>query len=230
MTYKNIFIDLDDTLWDFQKNSLVCLEEVYHDYNFDKYYPSFQDYYDVYLPSNHNLWSLYRDGKIDRDELIVERILAPIREFGIDNSKYAKEISDDYLERTTLQTTLIDGAIELLEYLEPNYRMHIISNGFTEVQYRKIKNSGLSSFFDKIILSEAVGVNKPHPLIFDYALEQTNSSRAESIMIGDSLEADIEGAYNSKIHQIWFNPNGEIHNGFKPTYTVKYLHEIKSIL
>lgn len=230
MIYKNLFIDLDDTLWDFQKNSIICLEQIYHDYNFDSFYSSFRDYYDVYLPSNHNLWDLYRQGKINREELIVERILVPIRKFGISSHKYAKEISDDYLERTTRQTHLIDGAIELLTYLKPKYNMHILSNGFTEVQYKKIENSGLTSFFDKIILSEDAGINKPHPQIFNYALDQANASRADSLMIGDSLEADIEGAYNSNINQIWFNPNGDRINGINPTYVVKTLLEIKSIL
>lgn len=231
MSYTNIFIDLDDTLWDFEKNSIICLEEVYHDYSFDKFYTTFQDYYDVYLPSNHNLWSLYGQGKIDREELIIERILFPIRGFGIDDPVYAKEISDDYLERTTQQTNLVEGATELLEYLKPKYKLHIISNGFNEVQYKKINNSGLNSYFDKIILSEDVGINKPHPQIFDYALEKTNAIREQTIMIGDSFEADIQGAHNSNIHQIWFNPNDKAsNNGVTPTHTVGSLLDIKNIL
>lgn len=230
MMYKNLFIDLDDTLWDFNKNSIVCLEEIYHDYKFDRFYPSFKHYYDVYLPSNLNLWALYRHGKISRDKLIVERILAPIREFGVNDSEYAIKISDDYLERTTLQTELVDGAIELLDYLKPKYKLHILSNGFTEVQFKKISNSGLSGYFDKIILSEDVGVNKPHPDIFNYALSQTSSSANQTLMIGDSFDADIVGAYNSNIDQIWFNPNGENSTSIEPTHTVRHLNEISNIL
>lgn len=230
MMYKNLFIDLDDTLWDFKKNSIVCLEEIYHDYKFDRFYPSFKHYYDVYLPSNLNLWALYRHGKISRDKLIVERILAPIREFGVNDSEYAIKISDDYLERTTLQTELVDGAIELLDYLKPKYKLHILSNGFTEVQFKKISNSGLNGYFDKIILSEDVGVNKPHPDIFNYALSQTSSSANQTLMIGDSFDADIVGAYNSNIDQIWFNPNCENSTSIEPTHTVRHLNEISNIL
>lgn len=230
MKYNNLLIDLDDTIWDFHQNSKICLEEIYHDYKFDEFYPTFKDYFDVYLPSNENLWRLYGDGKISRDNLIVERFLAPIREFGIDDPKYAISVSDDYLRRTTEQTALVDGAMELLNYLKPKYKMHILSNGFTEVQYKKINNSGLGGYFDKIILSEDAGVNKPHPEIFDYALKQTNASAEETIIIGDNWKADIEGARNSNIDQIWLNRNGDNVVGFEPTHIVKSLKEIIDIL
>lgn len=230
VSYKNLFIDLDDTLWDIHQNGKECLEEIYTDYGYNKFYPTFDDYYSVYMPSNHHLWNLYRDGKIRKDELIVERFLVPVREFGIDDPEYAKKLSDDFLERTTRKTLLIDGAMELLDYLRPKYRMHILSNGFREVQYKKIQNSGLKPYFDKIILSEDAGANKPHRDIFTHALKCTNSRRAETLMIGDSWDADIVGARNSRIAQIWFNPTDIASDGFEPTHTVKTLMQIKTIL
>lgn len=230
MKYKNLFIDLDDTLWDIHRNGKECLEEIYSDYGYDRFYPTFDDYYNVYMPSNHHLWNLYRLGEIRKEELIVERFLVPVREFGINDAEYAKSLSDDFLERTTRKTRLIDGSIELLDYLRPKYRMHILSNGFREVQFKKIENSGLQPYFDKIILSEDAGVNKPHPDIFTYALKNTNSRRNETLMIGDSWEADIAGAQKSRIAQIWFNPADISSDGFEPTYTVKTLAEIKEIL
>lgn len=230
MTYKNLFIDLDDTLWDIHQNGKECLEEIYHEYKYFNYYPTFEDYYNVYMPSNLHLWDLYRKGIINKEKLIPERFLMPLREFGIDDVDYAKAVSDDFLERTTRKTKLIEGTFELLDYLQPRYRMHILSNGFREVQYKKIENSGLMPYFDKIILSEDAGINKPHPEIFTYALINTNSRRNETMMIGDSLEADIAGAYNSRIDQIWFNPNNELTDGFEPTHTIKKLIEIKGIL
>ncbi len=230
MTYKNLFIDLDDTLWDIHQNGKECLEEIYVDYDYNKFYPTFEDYYAVYMPSNFHLWSLYRQGSIKKDELIVERFLVPVRQFGINDPAYAKALSDDFLERTTHKTRLIPGTMDLLDYLEPKYRMHILSNGFREVQYQKIENSGLMPYFDKIILSEDAGINKPHPDIFTYALKNTNSRRNQTIMIGDSWDADIVGAHNSRLHQIWFNPTHAQPQGFEPTYTVKSLHEIKDIL
>ena len=228
--YNHLFIDLDDTLWDIHRNSRECLIEIYDDYGYKEYFATFDDYYNVYMPSNIHLWGLYRDGQINKDELIVERFLVPVREFGIDDADYAKKLSDDFLERTTYKTRLVDGAIELLEYLKPNYTMHILSNGFREVQYKKIENSGLKPFFDKIILSDEIGINKPHPDFFTHALEKTKALAAEALMIGDSWDADILGAYNSNIHQMWYNPEGLEPNGFRPTYEVKSLWEIMCVL
>ena len=228
--YKTLFIDLDDTLWDIHHNSKECLLEIYDDYGYNQYYETFADYYNVYMPSNFHLWGLYRDGKINKDELIVERFLMPIREFGSYDAVYAKNLSDDFLERTTCKTKLVDGTMELLEYLKPKYNMHILSNGFREVQYKKIENSGLKPYFDKIILSDDVGVNKPHVDFFTYALQNTNAQSAETLMIGDSWDADILGAYNSNIPQMWFNPEAMEPVGFSPTYNVKTLDQIKDIL
>ncbi len=248
MCYRDLFIDLDDTLWDIHRNGKECLEAIYVDYGYGKYYPGFEDYYDVYMRNNNRLWGLYRDGVIQKEELIVERFLAPVSEFGITDLEYAKRLNDDFLERTTRKTGLIDGTMELLEYLKPKYRMHILSNGFTEVQHKKIGNSGLRPYFDTVILSEEVGVNKPHPGMFTHALERAGARREQTVMIGDSWEADIVGAYRSGIDQIWLNPTGEVPTGAVlmgktnaeevslgeafviPTYTVGSLKEIKEIL
>lgn len=230
MEYKNLFIDLDDTLWDIKHNGKECLEEIYHDYGFDAFYPDFEVYYNVYEPNNQFLWGLYSQGRIAKDELIVERFLAPLREFGFEDVDYAKKLNADFLERTTRKTKLIEGALDLLDYLRHKYKMHILSNGFTEVQIKKIENSGLMPYFNKIILSEEAKCNKPHPDIFTYALKNTNSRRDQTVMIGDNWDTDIVGARRSRIAQIWFNPKGENPIGFEPTYTVNSLEEIKKIL
>ena len=230
MQYKNLFIDLDDTLWDIHRNGKECLEEIYCDYGYEKFYPTFEAYYNAYMPGNHHLWALYSQREITKETLIVERFLGPLRGFGIDDPEYAKRLSDDFLERTTRKTKLIDGALDLLDYLKSKYRMHILSNGFREVQFKKIENSGLRPYFDKVILSEDAEINKPHPDIFTYALKNTNSRRDQTVMIGDSWDADIVGARQSRIAQIWFNPRKESSVGFEPTYTVQTLAEIKDIL
>ena len=139
-------------------------------------------------------------------------------------------MNDEFLERTTVKTKLIPHAMEILEYLRPSYRLYILSNGFREVQFKKLSNSGLSPYFAKMILSEDACIQKPHKAIFDFALKNTNSRRSETLMIGDSWDADIVGAHNAKIDQLWFNPKNLSKNGFTPTYTIQSLLEIKNIL
>ncbi|WP_099463665.1 YjjG family noncanonical pyrimidine nucleotidase [Parabacteroides provencensis] len=228
--YKNLFIDLDDTLWDTYHNNKECLEEIYNAYNFGRYYASFEAFFDIYMPNNINLWAKYRTGEINRQTLIIERFCYMTRPMGIEDVKSIMELNNDFLQRTTKKTRLIPGAIELLEYLRPSYRMFILSNGFREVQFKKLNNSGLAPYFERMVLSEDANIQKPHKEIFDFALRNTNSRRNESLMIGDSWDADIIGAYNSKIDQVWFNPEGLPAGHFTPTYTVYSLEEIKKIL
>ena len=228
--YKSLFIDLDDTLWDTYHNNKECLEEIYNAYNFGRYYASFEAFFDIYMPNNINLWAKYRTGEINRQTLIIERFRYMTRPMGIEDVKSIMELNNDFLQRTTKKTRLIPGAIELLEYLRPSYRMFILSNGFREVQFKKLNNSGLAPYFERMVLSEDANIQKPHKEIFDFALRNTNSRRNESLMIGDSWDADIIGAYNSKIDQVWFNPEGLPAGHFTPTYTVYSLEEIKKIL
>lgn len=230
MKYKNIFLDLDDTLWDTYHNNKECLEELYTDYQWDRYYASFEALYSIYMPHNMKLWEMYRNHQIDRQALIFERFNHILSPMGITRREEVLAINHDFLRRTTSKTRLIEGAIELLEYLCPSYRLFILSNGFREVQFKKLENSGLSPYIDRMILSEDAGIQKPHKEIFDFALINTNSRRYESLMIGDSWDADIVGAYRSKIDQIWLNPRQDEPQEFIPTYTVRSLEEIKQIL
>ena len=230
MAYKNLFIDLDDTLWDTYHNNKECLEEIYTDYRLGRYYASFEAFYAYYMPYNLSLWAKYRAGEIDRQFLIVERFLHILRPMGIEDKKQALAMNHDFLMRTTTKSRIIPGAKELLEYLHPRYRLFILSNGFREVQYKKLCSAGLERYFERLILSEDAQIQKPHKGIFDFALQQTHSFRAESLMIGDCWEADIVGAYQSGIDQIWLNPKDLPAEGFTPTYTVKSLAEIQQLL
>ena len=207
MKYKSLFIDLDDTLWDTYHNNKECLEEVYTAHHFDRYYASFEAFFEIYWPHNNLLWEQYRNNEIDRQTLIIERFRYMLRPLGIEDTKSVLAINNDFLQRTTRKTRLVPGAIELLEYLRPSYRMYILSNGFREVQFKKLCNSGLAPYFKRMILSEDACIQKPH-----------------------SWEADIIGAHNSKIDQLWLNPKGLPAKEFIPTYTVGSLEEIKRIL
>lgn len=230
MKYKSLFIDLDDTLWDTYHNNKECLEEVYAAHHFDRYYASFEAFFAIYWPHNELLWKQYRAGEIDRQTLIIDRFRYVLRPLGIEDTQSVLAVNNDFLQRTTTKTGLVPGAIELLEYLRPSYRMYILSNGFREVQDKKLRNSGLAPYFTRMILSEDAGIQKPHKGIFDFALINTNSRRNETLMIGDCFEADIFGAHQSRIDQLWFNPQDLPPQEFTPTYTVKRLEEIKGIL
>lgn len=230
MKYKSLFIDLDDTLWDTYHNNKECLEEVYTAHHFDRYYASFEAFFAIYWPHNELLWKQYRAGEIDRQTLIIDRFRYMLRPMGIEDTQAVLAVNNDFLRRTTTKTRLVPGAIELLEYLRPSYRLYILSNGFREVQDKKLRNSGLAPYFKRMILSEDAGIQKPHKGIFDFALINTNSRRNETLMIGDCFEADIFGARQSRIDQLWFNPQGLPPQEFTPTYTVSSLEEIKNIL
>ncbi len=230
MKYKNLFIDLDDTLWDTYHNNKECLEELYTDYHWDRHYASFEAFFAIYMPNNESLWAQYRAHKIDRQTLILERFAFVLHPMGIHDKETILSVNKDFLRRTGAKTRLIPGAVELLEYLQPRYKLYILSNGFREVQANKLNNSGLAPYIEKTILSEDAGIQKPHKGIFDFALVNTNSRRKETLMIGDSWEADIIGAQQAGIEQLWFNPDNKPANGFKPTFTVRSLSEIKNIL
>ncbi|MDR1258385.1 MAG: YjjG family noncanonical pyrimidine nucleotidase [Tannerellaceae bacterium] len=231
MTYKRLFFDFDDTLWDTRTNNRECLEELYTDYRFDRYYASFEAFFNHYMPHNLELWRQYRNHEIDRRTLITERFRHVLIPAGITDAESAVKLNRIFLELTTTKTVLMPGVVDLLEYLRPSYRMYILSNGFREVQFKKLNNSGLAFYFDRVILSEDACAQKPRKEIFDFALKNTNSRRIESLMIGDSWEADIAGARLAGIDQIWFNPgNLPPAEDFTPTYTVGSLSGIKAIL
>ena len=192
-------------------------------------------YKSLFIDLDDTLWDTYHNNKECLEEVYVahhfDRHYASFEAFFDIYWPHNNLLWEQYRNNEiTRKTRLVPGAIELLEYLRPSYRMYILSNGFREVQFKKLSNSGLAPYFEKMILSEDACIQKPHKGIFDFALKNTNSRRSESLMIGDSWEADIIGAYNSKIDQLWLNPEGLPTKGFTPTYTVGNLEEIKRIL
>lgn len=231
MKYKSLFIDLDDTLWDTNANMKASLEELYHTYGLYKWFDSFEQFNDIYHPYNQGLWHKYHHGEIQKEYLIAERFRYPLSCVGVElDTASALKMNDDFLVNTTLKTKLVPHAMELLDHLAPNYKLYILSNGFQEVQYKKMKNSGLDRYFEKVLLSDDIGYNKPHQKIYEYALKTTNSRKEESIMIGDNFDTDITGARNFKMDQIYFKNGVEYPMTFQPTFMVDSLLEIKEIL
>ncbi|MEG1903773.1 MAG: YjjG family noncanonical pyrimidine nucleotidase [Bacteroidales bacterium] len=228
--YKHVFLDFDDTIYDTRGNSSVALRELYEHFDLNRYFERFEVFSELYWKRNHEVWALYSEGKIERRELIIERFLYPLRYAGTGTEEMALELNDWFLDCTAQKSGLVEGARELLEYLKPNYHLHVISNGFTEVQFRKMASAGVTDYFDEVILSEAVGVNKPDPAIFSYALQKAGARAEESSMFGDNFDKDIKGALRSRIDQVFFNPAGDFEAPVTPTFRVSRLKDIELIL
>jgi len=229
--YKFAFIDLDDTLWDFHANAKSSLQEIYTEKKLERYFENFEQYFTLYAKRNVELWEEYGKGAITKEELNLERFRHPLIQIGIDNSPLADQIGREYLELLPTRTVLVPYAKELLDYLSSKYRLTIVSNGFVEVQHKKLQSCMIEHYFDHVVLSEAAQALKPDKRIFEYALQLNSASAVETIMIGDSYEVDIRGAQNAGIDQIFFNPNPKPADREKPaTYHVKSLKEILGIL
>lgn len=231
--YDVLFIDLDDTLYDFSANSMSAYREVYALMNYDRWFRDFDHYYEIYWERNRQLWVLYADNKITKDELNAERYTHPLRVMGVpDADAIGARFWAESMKRLPLGTRLMPYTREVLEYLKPRYRIYILSNGFSELQSRKMQSSGIEHYFDGVVLSEDIGVNKPHREIFEYALRVAGVTADRALMIGDNYEVDIKGACGAGIDQVYYNVAGaEIDDKtLKPTYTIESLLELKDIV
>lgn len=202
-TITDVFFDLDHTLWDFDKNSEMAFDRI-----FKSKFPEIriQDFIEKYAPINQACWKLYQNDQITHIELRYNRLKFSFDALNVEISdENINEIANDYIDYLTDNNHLFDGAIEILEYLKPKYKLHIITNGFANVQEKKINNALLSSYFNTITNSELAGVKKPNSIIFDYAVNSAKASKGNSIMIGDCLDADVNGALNAGLDAIFFN-------------------------
>ncbi|CAN1545128.1 COG1011 Predicted hydrolase (HAD superfamily) [Flavobacteriaceae bacterium] len=199
----DIFFDLDHTLWDFDVNSELAFQAI-----FKKDHPTIQiaDFIEKYAPINQACWKLYQYDKITHAELRYNRLKHTFDalEYFVSDEQI-ESIAHDYIQLLPENNRLFNGTIEVLEYLEKKYKLHIITNGFADVQYKKINNSNLGGFFKTITNSEMAGVKKPNPIIFEYALNSAKANKENSVMIGDCLEADVQGALDAGLDAIFFN-------------------------
>ena len=222
----DIFFDLDHTLWDFETNSDLTFKKIFQELKFNIDLSQFVGFY---KPINHYYWKQYRENKISQETLRYERLATTFRKLNHPISEIQiNQIAIAYIDYLSTFTYLFDGAIRVLEYLNPRYKLHIITNGFEKVQHYKIKNSGLEPYFDSIFTAEGVGFKKPHPQIFQTALEKTNTAPEQALMIGDSLEADILGALKQGMHGIHFNSHEEEAHTHCPI--IYSLNELKRFL
>jgi len=189
---EHIFFDLDHTLWDFERNSAAAFEVLLAELAIPL---DIQVFHGVYSPINEAYWELYRQGLISQQELRLGRLRDSFHQLNVSvEESVIQQASEGYIDLLTTFTHLMPGTVELLDYLKPNYTLHIITNGFREAQARKLAHSSLAPYFDQVIDSESVGVKKPHPLIFESALQRAAAKKESALMVGDHLEADVLGA------------------------------------
>ena len=231
MPYQHLFFDLDHTIWDFEMNSKETLLDLHNKYNLTaKGISDFDAFFDQYSIHNHRLWDRYTKGFIKQEDLRWKRIYLSLLEYKIADEKLSREMSFDYLDILPNKKNLFPYTIEILEYLKAKgYQMHLITNGFESVQFKKIENSNLAPYFKEVITSEASNSLKPNKEIFEYALQKSNAKLAESIMIGDNESADIQGAINIGMDSVFVNHINAVPT-VPATYTITHLKELETIL
>lgn len=229
-TIQHVFFDLDRTLWDFEANSEATLKELFLELDLtQKLGVSDNIFIKEYKRINELFWEDYRNGVIGKETLRFARFEAAMKFFGHSDRELATTLGEEYIFRSPRKTRLVDGAIDVLDYLKPKYQLHIITNGFDEVQQIKLDKSGLAPYFEQVITSEEAGAKKPDRVVFDYAAEKSGSTAENSIMIGDHLEADIDGALGVGWKAVFYEPGLERMVG-KDFLHIHHLNELKEIL
>lgn len=231
MKYRHLFFDLDHTLWDFNANAEESLKEIYRFFNLEsKAISTFQQFYTIYIGHNATLWSRFEKGYISVEELKWKRMWRTLLDFQIADERLSKEMSEYFLEILPQKKRVFEYTYEILEYLTAKkYYLHLITNGFEKTQKIKLESADLTKYFKNVVTSEISNSVKPKKEIFEYAIAKAKCKMEESIMIGDSLNADILGAKNAGMDSVFVNHiNAEADE--TPTYTIHHLKELESIL
>ncbi len=228
--YKHLFFDLDHTLWDFDTNAKESLMELYQQFELDKKgVTAFDDFYTHYLHHNKVLWDCYHKGTISSEDLKWKRMWRTLLEFKIGDERLAKEMSASFLDILPTKKRLFPYSVEILQYLtRKGYVLHLITNGFEKTQWSKLNNSGLHIYFQEVITSETSNSQKPNKEIFEYAMNKAGATLQESIMLGDNLDADIQGAINAGMDSVFINHVASS-TTIQPTYMVSHLKELEDL-
>ena len=231
MKYPHLFFDLDHTLWDFETNSRKTLANLFETNDLaSKGVPDFNQFFERYTYHNHRLWDRYTKGFIKQDELRWKRMWLALLDFKLADESLSRSLGIQFLEQLPEQKSLFPYTIEILTYLkEKKYRMHLVTNGFEKVQHHKIQQTNLAQFFEQVITSEASNSLKPNKEIFEYAMNKAGAIASESIMIGDNLDADIQGGINAGMDTIFVN-HLNVEPYITPTFVVYHLKELENIL
>lgn len=226
----HLFFDLDNTLWDFDLNSYNVLQQLYTDFNLDKKLSTgFESFHTYYKKKNDELWHLYYNQKIQKSELRYQRFHDTFLNFGLNDLELSKYLSEEYVRISPYSKALKPGAEETLKKLASKNTLHIITNGFKEVQNIKIDNCGLRNYFKEIIISEEHGLTKPHVDIFRLAEKKANTIKEECVMIGDNWVSDIEGALGAGWKAVFYEMNEQLLYTHKDLKHIKHLRELTSL-
>lgn len=229
-TYQHIFFDLDHTLWDYDRNVSESLSELYELYALqERGIPSFEQFIASFHHVNKQFWDLYNEGEIEKNYLRKERFRRVFFHAGAQESAVPLSFEEDFIHRTSSKPHVFPYSKEILGYLQKKYRLHVITNGFSESQTRKMSSSGLDVFFELVVTSETIGYKKPDPRIFHFAMDQLNTRPEYCLMIGDNPSSDILGAQRADIDQVHFNPEGRV-TEINPTYSITHLQELEGLL
>ncbi|CAA0171001.1 putative haloacid dehalogenase-like hydrolase protein [Tenacibaculum maritimum] len=226
MSIQHIFFDLDHTLWDFERNSELAFQRIFEE---RKIPISITDFLKIYKPINFKYWKLYREEKVSKEALRYNRLKETFEKLTYSiSTELIIAISEDYINFLSDYNHLFEGTIEILDYLKEKYELHIITNGFKEVQHLKMEKSGIKKYFTHIITAESIGVKKPDPKIFAYAMKLAKATPKNSVMIGDSYEADVIGGLDMGMSAIYCNL--EKKENIKGISTIQSLIELKQYL
>lgn len=231
MKYKHVFFDLDHTIWDFETNARETLQELYYNNHLQVLgIMCFDEFFTRYSYHNERLWERYTKGFIKHDELKWKRMWLAMLDFKVADETLSKKMAAEFLERLPLKKNLFPYTVEILSYLKnKGYQLHLITNGFDGIQRSKLQNANLTGFFVEVVTSETSQSLKPNKEIFDFAISRCNTCCDECIMIGDNLDADIQGAINAGIDSVFVN-HLNIEPYIEPTYTIHHLKELEEIL
>jgi len=217
-------------LWDFEANARQTLEEIFEEFDLASAgVPGAEQFILKYREVNNRMWDAYRNGEIDKATLRGDRYLHTLRHFGVENRELADSVGEFYIRESPRKKQLFPHVHESLDYLAGRYRLHIITNGFEEVQHIKLDNSNLRKYFFEVVTSDEAGVKKPDPGIFNFALDKASAHHRDSLMIGDDFKVDLEGARKVGMDQVYFNPEGKAYSG-EVTYEIRSLNELKELL
>ncbi|GAA4904167.1 YjjG family noncanonical pyrimidine nucleotidase [Mucilaginibacter defluvii] len=226
-TYQHIFFDLDHTIWDFDRNAEETLQELYVIHKLkDLGLPVADLFIETYTRNNHQLWADYHLGKINKQQLRETRFKKTFQDLGIDPDVVPQSFEDDYVQLCPTKTNLFPHAHETLQYLQSKYSLHLITNGFKEATELKTTGTNIAGYFNNIIISEIVGVNKPDKAIFEHAVTLAGCTKHSCLMVGDSIEADVRGALAYGMDAIYFNP----HNAQKPADVPQQISSLKELV